>query len=380
MKSIGIMSGTSLDGIDICLVDIVEQGETFDYTILAFQTYPYTQKLVHNIQEASSLSTSNVQKICSLNVEISEAYAEALLNFAQEYHLNMEDVSYIAMHGQTIWHNPNHMDGYASSTLQIGDPSILAYRFNKMVISNFRTMDMAAGGSGAPLIPFVNYLLYQSKTKHIALQNIGGIGNVCYLKRNGTQEDVIAFDTGPGNMLIDAAMQKLYQLPFDCGGKIAKSGMIHQGILQELLNDAYFQECYPKSTGREKYNDAYLNEVIEKMKKLDQRNQDIIATLTAFTAYSIIDQYQRFLGPIDELIVSGGGAHNEFILDLLKQKLGIPVIVEDRTDAYEAFGFAILGHMTVLQKPSNVKSVTGAKQSVVLGNITYPPCKEKICK
>lgn len=380
MKSIGMMSGTSLDGIDICLVDIVQQSESFEYTILAFQTYCYNKELIQKIQEASNLSTSNVQKICSLNVEVSEAYAEAISQFIQEYHINMEEVTYIAMHGQTIWHNPNHMDGYASSTLQIGDPSILAYRFNKMVISNFRTMDMAAGGSGAPLIPFVNYLLYQSKTKNVALQNIGGIGNVCYLRKNGTIDDVIAFDTGPGNMLIDAAMRKLYQLPFDNEGKIAKSGTIHQGILQELLGDAYFQEPYPKSTGREKYNDAYLNGIIDKMRALNQKNEDIIATITALTAYSIIDQYQRFLGPIDELIVSGGGAHNAFILDLLEQKLDIPIIVEERTDAYEAFGFAILGHMTILQKPSNIKSVTGAKHSVVLGNITYPPCKENIWK
>lgn len=380
MKSIGMMSGTSLDGIDICLVNITQQSESFEYTILAFQTYPYTKELVQKIQEASNLSTSNVQKICSLNVEVSEAYADALTQFIEKYNINMEDVNYIAIHGQTIWHNPNHMDGYASSTLQIGDPSILAYRFNKMVISNFRTMDMAAGGSGAPLIPFVNYLLYQSKMKNIALQNIGGIGNVCYLKQNGTIEDVIAFDTGPGNMLIDGAMQKLYCLPFDNEGQIAKSGIIHKGMLQELLADDYFKTVYPKSTGREKYNDVFLNGIIDKMKRLGQRNEDIIATLTAFTAYSIIDQYQRFLGPIDELIVSGGGAHNAFILDLLKQKLGIDVIVEERTDAYEAFGFAILGHMTMLQKPSNVKSVTGAKHSVVLGNITYPPCKENIWK
>lgn len=378
MKSIGIMSGTSLDGIDICLVNVIGQKEQFEYTIVAFDTYPYTKELVQKIQDASSLIASNVQKICSLNVEVSEAYGDAISKFIQKNDVDMKEVAYIAMHGQTIWHNPNHMDGYASSTLQIGDPSILAYRFNKMVISNFRTMDMAAGGSGAPLIPFVNYLLYQSKEKNIALQNIGGIGNVCYLKKGGNLEDVVAFDTGPGNMLIDAAMQKLYQLSFDNQGQIARSGTINDTILHELLKDEYFERIYPKSTGREKYSESYLNRVIEKMRAQGQKNEDIIATLTAFTAYSIVDQYQRFLGPIDELIVSGGGAHNKFILDLLEENLGIPIIVEKRTDAYEAFGFAVLGHMTLLRKPSNVKSVTGAKQSVILGNITYPPCEENI--
>lgn len=380
MKSIGIMSGTSLDGIDICLVNIIQRNKQFEYTIVAFDTYPYSKELVQKIKEASSLVTSNVQKICSLNVEVSEAYGDAISCFIQKNSIDMKEVAYIAMHGQTIWHNPNCMDGYASSTLQIGDPSILAYRFNKMVISNFRAMDMAAGGSGAPLIPFVNYLLYQSKKKNIALQNIGGIGNVCYLKKGGTIEEVIAFDTGPGNMLIDAAMQKLYQLPFDYEGQIARTGTINEEVLQELLKDEYFESTYPKSTGREKYNESYLNRVIQKMREVNQKDEDIIATLTAFTAYSIIDQYQRFLGSIDELIVSGGGAHNRFILELLEKNLGISVTVEDRTDAYEAFGFAILGHMTLLRKPSNVKSVTGAKQSVILGNVTYPPCEENIWK
>lgn len=376
MKAIGIMSGTSLDGIDICVVDISEMNHHFTYKIDQFCSYPYREELVQKILEASNIKTSNVQKICSLNFEIGYAYKKALDTMMQEGKLNMDEIDFIAMHGQTIWHNPNQMDGFYSSTLQVGEPSILAYHFHKKVISNFRVMDMAANGSGAPLIPFVDYMLYKDSHKRIALQNIGGIGNVCYIKENASLSDVIAFDTGPGNMLIDGAMKKLYNLPYDDQGKIAKTGTIDEEFLKGLLTDEYLAKPYPKSTGREKYNDQFLNEMIDTLKKKQLKNADIIATITAYTAYTIVDQYRRFLGDIDEVIVSGGGAHNAFILDILRKELKTKVLVEENQDAFEAFGFAILGHMRLLNEPSNVKNVTGADNDVCLGNITYPPLKE----
>ncbi len=376
MKAIGIMSGTSLDGIDICVVDITEKDYHYTYQIDQFCSYPYRKELIQRILDASNIKTSNVQKICSLNFEIGYAYKEAIETMMQEGKLNMDEVDFIAMHGQTIWHNPNQMDGFYSSTLQVGEPSVLAYHFHKKVISNFRVMDMAANGSGAPLIPFVDYMLYKDSHKKIALQNIGGIGNVCYIKENASLSDVIAFDTGPGNMLIDGAMKKLYNLAYDDQGKIAKTGTIDEEYLKELLTDEYLVKPYPKSTGREKYNDQFLNEMIDTLKKKQLKNADIIATITAYTAYTIVDQYRRFLGDIDEVVVSGGGAHNAFILDILRKELKTTVLVEENQDAFEAFGFAILGHMRLLNEPSNVKNVTGAEKDVCLGNITYPPFKE----
>lgn len=316
------------------------------------------------------------KKICSLNYEVAYAYVEAIQQFINDTSCNMVEVDFIAMHGQTIWHNPNHMDGYFSSTLQIGEPAVIAYAFNKKVISNFRTMDMAAGGSGAPLIPFVNYQLYKNQNKNIAFQNIGGIGNVCYLKKNSSPDDVIAFDTGPGNMLIDGAMQKLYHLDYDAFGNIAKKGKMITEVLDEMLEDSYLYMPYPKSTGREKYNDQYLDDLISKIKKYTPKNEDVIATITAYTAYTIIKEYQLFLPDIDEIILSGGGAHNKFLVDLLRQNLTAKIIISDQIDAYEAFGFAILGHMTILNQASNLPSVTGAKKAVILGNITNPPCEE----
>ena len=376
MKAIGIMSGPSLDGIDICLVNIHQIKKDYTYEIEQFKSYKYRLSLINKIKEASKNDTSTVQKICSLNYEVAYAYVEAIQQFINDTSCNMVEVGFIAMHGQTIWHNPNHMDGYFSSTLQIGEPAVIAYAFNKKVISNFRTMDMAAGGSGAPLIPFVNYQLYKNQNKNIAFQNIGGIGNVCYLKKNSSPDDVIAFDTGPGNMLIDGAMQKLYHLDYDAFGNIAKKGKMITEVLDEMLEDSYLYMPYPKSTGREKYNDQYLDDLISKIKKYTPKNEDVIATITAYTAYTIIKEYQLFLPDIDEIILSGGGAHNKFLVDLLRQNLTAKIIISDQIDAYEAFGFAILGHMTILNQASNLPSVTGAKKAVILGNITNPPCEE----
>ena len=177
-------------------------------------------------------------------------------------------------------------------------------------------------------------------------------------------------------MLIDGAMKKLYNLPYDDGGKTAMRGKIDDELLKQLLNDSYLKLAYPKSTGREKYNDAFLNWILDEMQKKQYQREDIIATISAYTAYTIVDQYRRFLGDIDEIIVSGGGSHNEFILNILKKELKTKIIVEENQDAFEAFGFAILGHMRLLNQPSNMKIVTGAKKDVCLGNITYPPFKE----
>ena len=375
MLAIGIMSGTSLDGIDVCIVDI-KKNDKYEYTIKAFASFPYKEEIVNKIKEVSKLETSNVQKICSLNVEISYEYVEAIKKCLSLYKIEIKDIEFIAMHGQTIWHNPDNMGGYVSSTLQIGDPSVLAYEFNKKVISNFRMMDMAAGGCGAPLIPFVDYLLYSNNEKSIAMQNIGGIGNVCYMKKGSSINEIVAFDTGPGNMMIDEATLILFDKPFDESGNIAKCGTINKEVLEELLNDEYIKRPYPKSTGREKYNTEFVNNVINKVLSSGGKKEDVISTLTAFTAYSIIYAYDNFLGDIDQVIVSGGGSHNEYMMNILKDKYHEKVIVENRTDAFEAFGFAILGHMTLLNKPSNVPVVTNASRQVVLGNITNPPYED----
>lgn len=372
MLAIGLMSGTSLDGVDAVLVEILERNDSKPiFKKIFFKTVLYSEQLKTRILEASRITTSNVQKICSLNFELGYVYADAIEEMLQDTKYTIDQIDFIAMHGQTIWHNPNDMDGYFSSTMQIGEPSVISYRFNKTVISNFRVMDIAAGGSGAPLIPFVNYLMYQDQTKNIAMQNIGGIGNVAYLPKNGDINDVIAFDTGPGNMLIDEAMQWLFNLPYDEGGQTAMRGTVNQNILKELINDEYLKRPLPKSTGREKYNKQFLQTIIDKMK--NEPAENVIATLTAYTAHSIIKSYHDLLPSIDKVIVSGGGSHNEYIMKLLKENLSCEVMTHEDTDSYEAFGFVVLGYYTIKRWPSNIPAVTGASQPVVLGNFTYPP-------
>ena len=373
MLVIGLMSGTSLDGVDASLVKITKSNNTYKYEQVGFLFVPYEEDVKNKIMEASKLNSSNVQKICSLNFELGYIYKDVVIRLLDKYNLNKDDIEFIAMHGQTIWHNPDNLDGYFSSTLQIGEPSIIAYHLDTLVISNFRTMDMAAGGSGAPLVPFVNYALFKSDTKNIAFQNIGGIGNVAYIPKNACAKDVIAFDTGPGNMLIDEAMKLLFGKPYDESGRVALSGKVNEEVLAYLMKDEYLDLPYPKSTGREKYSKQYLEEILNMMK--DEPHENIIATLSAYTADTISYAYKKFLKDVDELILSGGGSHNKFIVNRLKEKLNIPVLIHKESDSYEAYCFAILGHYTYMKKPSNMISVTGAKDEVILGNYTYPPRK-----
>lgn len=371
MLAIGLMSGTSLDGVDACLVEIKGIFNK-KYSIKHFTYLAYDEPFKNRIKECSSLEQSNVQKICSMNVEVSKKYIEAISLLLKKANVDIKKIKFIAMHGQTVWHNPNNLDGYESSTLQLGDPSVIANYFNTLVISNFRTMDMAAGGSGAPLVPFANYCLYKSNTRSIALQNIGGISNVTYIPKKGDISDLVAFDTGPGNMLIDGAMKKLYSKAYDESGLIAKSGTVINEVLNELMNDEYLNAPIPKSTGREKYNEKFLDNVISKCLAITNKKEDVISTLAAYTADSIVYEYNKFLSTIDLMVVSGGGAYNEFIIDRLREHLPCKVEISTDADSLEALSFAILGYHTLKQKPSNVPMVTGAKKPVILGNITNP--------
>lgn len=371
MLIIGLMSGTSLDGVDACLLEVNEKEE---FKEISFIFDEYSDELKQKILEVSNIKTSNVQKICSLNFELGYVYVEAINKLLTKTKIKIDDITFIAMHGQTIWHNPNQLDNYYSSTLQIGEPSVIAYHFNKLVISNFRTMDMAAGGNGAPLVPFVNYVLNKCDDLDIVLQNIGGISNLTYIKRKCKSDEVLAFDCGCGNMLIDLAMRKLYNKEFDESGNIARSGKVNNEVLSILMQDEYLKRPLPKTTGREKYNDEYLDNIFKLMQ--NSPKEDIIATISAFTADSIVDAYQRYCQNIDLIIISGGGAHNQFIVSRIKEKMKKEVKISQMSDSYEAFCFGVLGYYTYCHKPSNMKKITNALDDVILGNFTYPPRKE----
>ncbi|MDR2996222.1 MAG: anhydro-N-acetylmuramic acid kinase [Bacillus cereus] len=380
----GVMSGTSLDGIDVALVRIEGSGVESKVKPIHFTTVPFCNDMKNEIQQALSIENSNVQLICSLNFKLGLCFANAVKEVCKKANFPLEQLDLIGSHGQTIYHQPVPEGNIISSTLQIGEPAVIAYETDTTVISNFRTMDMAAGGQGAPLVPYSEIILYRHQTKNRLLQNIGGIGNVTVIPSHLSDKSVIAFDTGPGNMIIDEVCQRLFQLPYDQNGRIAKQGVVVDEMLTYCMNHPFLNMKPPKSTGREQFGEAFVTELLNRFEKYSKGN--ILATVTMFTACSIVHHYQEFIFPyyeIDEIILGGGGSYNRTLVEMirygLKEEKCEIFIQEDlgySSEAKEAIAFAILANETYHRNPSNVPSATGAKNSVILGNVTFPP----ICK
>lgn len=381
MYIVGIMSGTSLDGIDVALVYIEGSGVDSKIELIHFTTVPFCHDIKNEIQQSLSIENSNVQLICSLNFKLGLCFANAVKEVCKEVNLSLKQLGLIGCHGQTIYHQPKQDDNMIPSTLQIGEPAVIAYETNTTVISNFRTMDMAAGGQGAPLVPYSEIILYRHPTKNRLLQNIGGIGNVTVIPSHLSDKSVIAFDTGPGNMVIDEVCQRLFQLLYDQNGRIAKQGVVVDEILTYCMNHPFLKMNPPKSTGREQFGEEFVSELLKRYEKHSKEN--ILTTVTMFTASSIVHHYKEFILPyyeIDEVILGGGGSYNDTLVEMvrngLKEEKCAICIQEDlgySSAAKEAVAFAILANETYHRNPSNVPSATGAKQSVVLGNITFPP-------
>lgn len=379
MKAIGLMSGTSLDGLDIAYCEISGSYTDTKVKLLAYGEKKLPQAMKERIQQACSIQESNVEMICTLNFELGKFFGDAVNAFLQEHAINAKEVSFIASHGQTIYHIPFDHDDVMHSTLQIGEPAEIAYRTGIQVISNFRTMDMAAGGQGAPLVPYADYLLYTSKEKNRVLLNIGGISNVTYLKKNAKEEEISAFDTGPGNMMIDEAMRIYFQKEYDADGEKGRSGKVIPELLSALMKIPYITQQPPKSTGRELFGRQKVQEIVHSY--ADAAGEDLVATFTEYTAKTIADNIHAFLDPmgtVEELIVSGGGAHNRFLLTRIQSYMnGCSVLTQEdlgfSSDAKEAVAFVILGNETVRSHYSNLIAATGAKEKVILGNITPAP-------
>jgi anhydro-N-acetylmuramic acid kinase len=373
--AISIMSGTSLDGIDLLLGEIEGSKEETTVKVIHTKTYPYEKKILEKIRKALSKNDSTSKLLCSLNFELAEAYSKCVFAFCDEFNIDIKKVDYLASHGQTIYHISEAEEDYVMSSLQLGDGSVLANLTNVLVVSNFRTADMAKGGNGAPLVPYANYVLFKDNFKTRVLQNIGGIANLTFLPKNCSLNEVIAFDNGPGNMMIDYAMQVLYNQKYDENGLIAKSGLIIKQMFDEMANHPYFKKKPPKSTGRESFGKDYCDYLLYKYKEYDK--EDIICTLTNITAYIIAKSYENFLNresPINEIIVCGGGARNKTLLDLIKfyTKSNQIYILEDfdyDSDYFEALAFLILANETLMGNPANVPSATGSSDFVILGQI-----------
>jgi anhydro-N-acetylmuramic acid kinase len=352
------MSGTSLDGIDVAIVDL-PRVET-----IGFLSTPYRADVRAKILAVSNTTTTTAA-ISELNYALAELYAKAVLRAIQRY----GRVDLIGCHGQTVYHSGG------SNTMQLGEPAVLAERTGVPVVSNFRARDIAAGGQGAPLVPYVDYLLFRhAKRSRVAL-NIGGIANITVIPAGASGDQIVAFDTGPGNMVIDALVREYTKgkQGFDRGGKLAASGRVDRGLLDELLADRYYRAAGPKSAGREQYG----AEFVTRMKGSKLPLPDLIATATALTAATIAMAVTR-ADRVDELIVSGGGVHNRVLMNQLAAFLpGVAIASSGEygadPDAKEAIAFGILAHETWRRRPSNLPSATGARRAVVLGSIT-PEC------
>jgi anhydro-N-acetylmuramic acid kinase len=323
--------------------------------------------------------TGSVDRLCWLNFALGQAFAAAALNVVHSSGLSMAEVDLIGSHGQTVWHEPPNKDEFGS-TLQLGEPAIIAEMTGVPVVSNFRTRDMAAGGQGAPLVPLADWLLLSHPTKIRTAQNIGGIANVTYLPATtNSKKDAMAFDTGPGNMLIDEAARLVTDgaWNFDRDGALAAQGHVDESLLSEWLSEPYFQQKPPRTTGRELFGTQRAAEYWSQASQRGLGPNDIVATLTALTAHSVEQAYRKFLPSFpDEVIVSGGGARNPTLMTLLAERLSPARLTTSEEfglgiEAKEAIAFAVLAYETWHKRSGNIPAATGASHAVVLGSITY---------
>lgn len=368
----GLMSGTSLDGCDAAIVQMDDE-----IRLRFYKAFDMPVALRARILDACSLERSNIALTCSLNAEIGCWMARVAKDACRLAGIPLENLYCIGSHGQTVYHIPFKERDLIPSTLQLGEPAIIAYETGVPVVSSFRAKDMAAGGQGAPLVPYPEYLLYRGERAR-ALQNIGGIGNVTVLPRDPSLEDVFAFDTGPGNMISDALMLHFYGKPYDENGDTALRGTPRDDILRAWMALPFITLPPPKSTGRELYGAQFVKEQLAKYP--NTLPQDFVATAARYTALTIYDSYCRFVfprTPIDDIILSGGGSHNAAVIYHLKQLLPeYSILIQEDvgwdSDAKEAVAFALLAWETMNRRPGNIPSATGARCPVVLGSITWP--------
>jgi anhydro-N-acetylmuramic acid kinase len=379
----GVMSGTSADGINVALVRM--NGSKSRFKLLGHAEYSYPKKVRSAILAAMNVSQASVADLARLNFLLGELYADAVLSTERQFQVK---VDMVGCHGQTLYHQgePQRFFGHKLAvTWQIGEAAMIAARVGVPVVSDFRPADIAAGGKGAPLVPFLDYMLFRDARVGRIVQNVGGIANLTAIPAGADASDVIAFDTGPGNMVIDAVTEKLFRQPFDRGGKIAASGKVLDKVIGKFLLRKFFTRNPPKTAGREEFGREFVREFLRACGR--SRKQDIVATATALTAKSIADAVRLYAAKdrgssrkaFLEMIVSGGGAKNSTLVAMLTAELaplGLRLRFSDEFGlplaAKEAVAFALLAHETWLGRASNIPSATGANHAAVLGKISYP--------
>ena len=400
----GIMSGTSADGIDVTLCRISPAKELSSrpkrsemerpavlssapprLNLLGHRAFPYGKKLRTKILSIAAGEPTTAAELTQLSWHLGNLYADAVASTAHDLNLKPQ---LIALHGQTIYHRAapaNLLGKHLRCTSQIGEPSLIAERLHLPVVSDFRPADLAAGGQGAPLVPMLDYCLFRHPTRNRLLLNLGGIANITALPAACTTANILAFDTGPANMLIDALMQRLYNRRYDKNGSVAARGQVLKTVLNRILTDPYFSAAPPKSCGREEFGPAFADRFLKLCKSAP--NPDIIATATALTAATILDAYRKFCWPhlgqraplarATELFAAGGGANNQTLMRMLTdhlKPLGVKVSTTAATglpvEAKEAAAFALLGWLTWHHLPGNIPSATGATHPAILGKVT----------
>lgn len=391
-RVIGLMSGTSLDGVDACCIDVEWQKtapfETIQVAVVATTSLPFSSELKQTLlglQGSTKQSVSQtVASICQVNIQLSHLYAQTVLQLLNQHNLQATEIDYIGCHGQTIWHQPALASADKStlvfpSTLQLGDVSTLAQLTGINTVGNFRSADMAVGGQGAPLVCLADQLLFQTPAKTRVIHNLGGISNLTVLPAVERSLPLMAFDTGPANSLIDLAMQRFYNKPYDVDGKIAALGKVNQALLTQWMSEPYFVQKPPKTTGRELFGVQFLDKYTDQLNRM--MKEDVIATVSALTINSIVHAYQQFVFNqfnVDEIIWGGGGTNNSHYLSLLQTAL-----TEQNADVKfsthqtygidnqykEALAFGLLAWANQNNLPGNITSCTGAQKAVILGQI-----------
>jgi anhydro-N-acetylmuramic acid kinase len=378
----GVMSGTSADGINVALVDINPSTKSAwpRFQFLGHAEFPYPEDVRRFVLTAMNSTRASVADLARLNFLLAELYAEAVIATQKRFRRKAQ---LVGCHGQTIYHQgepANFLGRDLAVTWQTGDGSLVARRVGLPVVSDFRPADMAAGGKGAPLVPFLDFLLYRHERIGRIIQNIGGIANVSVIPARATPAQLSAFDTGPGNMVIDAVMERLYGVRYDKDGKTAASGQVIESVLVETLRNPFFHKKPPKTTGREEFGREFAQDFIRQCGQADRPN--IVATATALTAASVAHGLREFVlkrrQRFTEFIVSGGGAKNPTLIAMLVnelQPLGLELRSSDEVglpaESKEAAAFALLAYQTWNKKPSNLPSATGAKKPAILGKISY---------
>lgn len=378
----GVMSGTSADGVNVALVNFGRRARTSGLhhagmKLIGHAEFPFPKDVRSFILSAMNAMRASVPDLARLNFLLGELYTEAVLAAQRRFRVK---AALIGCHGQTLYHQgepASFLRRKLAVTWQTGEGAVIAARLGVPVVSDFRPADMAAGGKGAPLVPFLDFLLYRDKRVGRIAQNIGGIANLTAIPAGASAAQVIAFDTGPGNMVIDAVTERLFGQPYDRDGQIAASGSVLEGVVTDLLGHAFFRRKPPKTAGREQFGRQFAHDFVHRCRRADRR--DVVATATALTASSIADAIRRHVpGNYRELIVSGGGARNPTLMAMLANELrpiGLPLRSSDQSgvpsSAKEAVAFALLAYETWNRRPSNVPSATGARKPAILGKISY---------